>query len=97
MDKELLASLAQLLRDQRKSFLAEFRKAEEALEAFAEERESELEEHAQEERSAVLMARLDDRTLAAVREIDAALERILQDTYGKCGRCRKAIPTARLR
>jgi len=97
MDTELIASLAQLLRDQRDSFLQEFRKAEEALDTIAEERESELEEHAQEEQSARLLTRLDNRTLVAVREIDAALERILKGAYGTCERCRKAIPVARLR
>jgi DnaK suppressor protein len=97
MDTELIASLAQLLRDRRQSFLNEFRKAEADLEAIAEERESELEEHAQEEQSARLLTRLDDRTLEAVREIDAALERILKGAYGKCELCRKAIPIARLR
>jgi DnaK suppressor protein len=97
MDTELIASLAQLLRDRRQSFLNEFRNAEADLEAIAEERESELEEHAQEEQSARLLTRLDDRTLEAVREIDAALDRILKGAYGKCELCRKAIPIARLR
>lgn len=97
MDKALMESLAQTLHEQRKGFLQEFRKAEEALEAIAEERESELEEHAQEEQSARLLTRLDNRTLEAVREIDGALERILKGAYGKCERCRKAIPVARLR
>jgi hypothetical protein len=40
---------------------------------------------------------LDNHTLEAVREIDAALERLLKGAYGKCERCRKAIPVARLR
>jgi RNA polymerase-binding transcription factor DksA len=97
MDKTLMESLAQALHEQRKGFLQEFRKTEEALEAIAEERESELEEHAQEEQSARVLTRLDKRTLDAVREIDAALEKILKGAYGKCERCRKAIPVARLR
>jgi hypothetical protein len=46
--------------------------AEEGLEAIAEERESELEEHAQEEQSARFLTRLDDTILFAVKEIDAA-------------------------
>lgn len=97
MNKELLDSMTELLRCQRKTYLEEFRKAEKDLESIAEERESELEEHAQEEQSARLLTRLDNRTLEAVREIDAALERILKGAYGKCERCRKAIPIARLR
>ncbi|MBI2368051.1 MAG: BON domain-containing protein [Deltaproteobacteria bacterium] len=97
MNKELLDSMTGLLRCQRKTYLEEFRKAEKDLESIAEERESELEEHAQEEQSARLLTRLDNRTLEAVREIDAALERILKGAYGKCERCRNAISIARLR
>ena len=97
MDKELFDSLAQLLREQRCHFLKEFRSAEKGLDVIAEERESELEEHAQEEQTARLLTRLDDQTLHAVQEIDAALQKILDGAYGKCERCRKAIPIARLR
>ena len=76
MKKERLNSLAELLHTQRNNYLQEFRKAEAALDSIAEERESELEEHAQEEQSARFLTRLDDRTLCAVKEIDAALELI---------------------
>jgi RNA polymerase-binding transcription factor DksA len=97
MDKERLDSLAQLLRQQRNHFLHEFRRNEEGLEAIAQDRESELEEHAQEEQTARLLTRLDDQTLHAVREIDAALQRVLDGSYGKCEVCHKSISTARLR
>ena len=96
MKKERLNSLAELLRTQRNNYLQEFRKAEAALDSIAEERESELEEHAQEEQSARFLTRLDDRTLSAVKEIDAALERIIKGTYGVCQSCRKAIAIRRL-
>lgn len=97
MDEKLLDSLAQLLRHQREDFLREFRTAEEGLEFISEDRESELEERAQEERSARLLARLDDRTLHAVREIDAALQRLLDGAYGVCEACGRSIAIARLR
>jgi DnaK suppressor protein len=97
MKKEVLNSLEQLLRGQRDRFLQEFRRAEQALDVIAEERESEVEEHAQEEQTARLMARLDDHTLHAVKEIDAALQRILDGAYGKCEACHKPIAVARLR
>jgi DnaK suppressor protein len=96
MDKGRLESLAHDLREQRGHFLQEFRRTEENLAAIAEERESELEEHAQEEQSARCLVRLDDRTLFAVNEIDAALERINKGTYGFCESCRKTIAVARL-
>jgi len=97
MKKEVLDSLQRLLREQRDHFLQEFRRAEEGLDVIAEERESELEEHAQEEQTARLLTRLDDRTLHAVKEIDAALQKILDSTYGKCEACHKWISTVRLR
>lgn len=97
MNKEQLDSLAQLLRQQRNHFLDEFRRAEQGLDVIAEERESELEEHAQEEQTARLLTRLDDHTLREVKEIDAALQKMLEGTYGKCEGCHKSIATARLR
>lgn len=97
MDRKLLDSFAKLLRKQRKDYLDQFRRAEEDLESIAAERESELEEHAQEEQSARLLARMDDRTLHAVREIDAALQRLLKGSYGSCEACGGTIPIARLR
>ncbi|MGE5302413.1 MAG: TraR/DksA family transcriptional regulator [Alphaproteobacteria bacterium] len=97
MDKKTIESLTQLLRKERQHFLGEFRRAEEHLGFIAQERESEIEERAQEERSVRLLASLDDRTLFAVREIDAALQRLLDGSYGYCETCRKKILIARLR
>jgi RNA polymerase-binding transcription factor DksA len=84
MNKKTVESLTQVLRKERQHFLGEFRRAEEHLGLIAEERESEMEERAQEEGSARLLASLDDRTLVAVREIDAALQRLLDESYGRC-------------
>ena len=97
MDKKIIESLTQLLRKERQHFLGGFRRAEEHLGFIAEDRESEMEERAQEERSARLLASLDNRTLFAVREIDAALQRLLDGSYGHCETCRKRIAIARLR
>jgi len=97
MKKELLDSLTELLRKQRKNYLLEFRKAEEGLDAIDEEREIELEEHAQEEQTARVLTRLDTQTLHAVKEIDAALNKILRGVYGKCEGCHRTIAIARLR
>ena len=97
MDKDFLASQAQLLRDQKTHLLRIFSRAEEGLASIAEDRESELEEQAQEEQSARFLSRLDDRTLQAATEIDAALERIGHGAYAVCENCRKRIAVARLR
>ena len=97
MDKKMVESAGRLLRSQRNGLLEKFRRVEEHLETIAEDRESELEERAQEERSARLLASLDDRTVRAVREIDAALQRLAAGKYGLCETCGKKIQVARLR
>ncbi len=97
MDKTLLDTLALTLQKQRKVYLAEFREAESTLRFIAEERESEVEESAQGERTARFASRLDDHTIRLVEEIDAALARIEAGIYGKCERCGKSITIARLR
>jgi RNA polymerase-binding protein DksA len=97
MKTQTLDSLSNLLRQQRERYLREFRNAEEGLEACAEERESELEERAQEEQTERFLSRLDDRNFRAVQEIDAALQRILDGAYGKCESCYVDIDEARLR
>jgi RNA polymerase-binding protein DksA len=97
MERNLVDTFAEQLRKQRKHYLDEFRKAEEDLESIAAERESELEEHAQEEQSARVLTHLDDRTLQAVHEVDAALQRILDGVYGKCETCGGSIAVDRLR
>jgi len=97
MKKDLIDALADLLRRQRKTYFQEFDKAEAGLASMAEEREIELEEHAQEEQAALFLTRHDDRSLRAVKEIDAALQRILDGVYGVCEGCYRAIALARLK
>ncbi|HEU4340706.1 MAG TPA: TraR/DksA C4-type zinc finger protein [Candidatus Binatia bacterium] len=97
MDRNDLDSFAESLRKQRKRYLDQFRGAERDLDSIAEERESELEEHAQEEQSARLLARMDDRTLHAVKEIDAALQRVLKGNYSICEACGQSVAVTRLR
>ena len=97
MEHNLIETFTEQLRKQRKHYLEAFRKAEEGLESIAAERESELEEHAQEEQSARVLNHLDDRTLQTVREVDAALQRILKGVYGLCEGCGHYIPVDRLR
>ncbi len=97
MDQNLLELLSEQLHKQRKRYFGEFRKSGEGLDSIAEERESELEEHAQEEQSARLLARIDNRTLQAVKEIDAALQRVQDGSYGICEACKGAIAADRLR
>lgn len=91
------AELAQALRRQRAALLKEFFDAEADLRSIGEDREAELEERAQEERAARILACLDDRSLREVQEIHAALQRMIDGSYGTCLDCGRTIPVARLR
>lgn len=90
-------SLAHKLREQRGSLVHELDAAEAGLQSIAENHDSELEERAQEERSARLLSQLDLRTKHEIEEIDAALGRIADGTYGICAPCGRNVPVARLR
>jgi len=96
-DPKTYKSLASELRRQRAALFKAVADTEADLQFIAEDRESELEERAQEERTARLFARLDLRGKRAIEEIDAALQRIADRTYGVCAECGKPIPMARLR
>lgn len=97
MDRKMLEEITRKLHKQRKAYLKEFREAEANLRFIAEDRESEPEELAQEDRAAQFLLRLDDHAIRQAEEIDAAIERIATGTYGKCQGCGKTIPVTRLR
>lgn len=89
--------LTTMLRGQRRAVFAAVATAETDLDVIAADRESELEERAQEERFAALAAKLDDRGKREIEEIDAALRRLAEDRYGVCTGCAQPIPFERLR
>ena len=60
------------------------------------EREIEYEEEAQKANLTELFEQLDEREQKEVEEIDLALSKIADGTYGNCELCQKAIPLARL-
>ena len=97
MDRKTADSLAQALREKRKGLFKQAADSEADLVFIAEDRESELEERAQEERAARLFARLDVRAKLEIEEIDAALQRIADGRYGICSQCERAISAERLR
>lgn len=97
MTSDTLHELTTLLRNQRASRLQGIAGAAEDLRELAEERETELEEAAQEDRMAGMLSRLDYRGRRAIEEIDAALDRIADDTFGICVDCEEEIPVERLR
>jgi DnaK suppressor protein len=97
MDARTRAEFVFALRGQRAALLKEFLDAEADLRSIGETHEAELEERAQEERAARTLARLDDRALREIGEIHAALQRIIDGTYGQCVDCGCVVPAARLR
>jgi DnaK suppressor protein len=97
MNPKTIESLAKALRHQRQRLFKEAADTEADLAFIAEDRESEIEERAQEERTARLFARLDIRAKHAIEEIDAALQRITDRRYGICAGCERAIAVKRLR
>jgi len=97
MNKRHLELLARALRRRREILFKEVADTEADLQFIAEDRESELEERAQEERAARLFARLDLRGKREIEEIDAALARIADGRYGVCLTCNGRIPLPRLR
>jgi DnaK suppressor protein len=97
MDRKTVKSLARKLGLMRDAIFKEVADAEADLRIIAEDRESELEERAQAERAARLLARLDDRGKREIEEIDEALRRISAGTYGICESCGGRIDLGRLR
>ncbi|GBD27667.1 RNA polymerase-binding transcription factor DksA [bacterium HR30] len=95
-EREIL-KLARELRRQRAALLHAVAETEADLAAITAERESEVEELAQEERAARLYGRLGEHERREVAAIDAALQRITEGTYGICVDCGQKIPLARLR
>ena len=89
--------LADQLQHGRATILQEVAQAEEDLHWIAEDRESELEERAQEECAARLLARLDDLGRQEIEEINDALRRLSSGSCGVCRECGASIPIARLR
>lgn len=96
MDRKRRESLQRALRDRREALWREVASEEERLAALAEDRESELEERAQEEIAARILDRLDERGKREIEAIDAALRRMREGSYGKCSSCGKPISVARL-
>ena len=58
--------------------------------------EADLGDEAQEETTAALLLRLDDRARHELTAIDAALERLHRHTYGICTACGRRIAAERL-
>lgn len=96
MQANVRTALGEVLRRRRSALVREATERETALRASAEEGESELEESAQDEQSDLVLSRLDDRERHEIAEINAALDRLADGTYGGCTRCGAPIEVDRL-
>lgn len=96
MDETERETLVQTLHRQREELLRDVAETEAELRLIAGDREAEVEERAQQERMTRLLARLDDRQIHAFQEIEAALQRVADATYGTCENCGQAIAIGRL-
>jgi DnaK suppressor protein len=89
--------LEQALKQERRRILNEVAETEAELEFIREEREPELVERGQEASRKLLYERLDQRGKEEIEEIDTALQRIEDGTYGICADCGAHIGMARLK
>ena len=96
MNKRLVSELAEELKRKRTSLLFDGGHGEIAPE-IVDERESEIEEHAQGDRAVKLTSHLRERGHETLRAIDVALNRVAVGNYGICQSCGDEIKPARLK
>lgn len=97
MNQDEIRSLQQIMKLERRRILNEVAETEAELEFIREEREPELVERGQEASREMLFERLDERGKQELDDIDAALQRIEDGTYGVCTDCGAHIGVARLK
>jgi DnaK suppressor protein len=97
MNKDEIQSLQKALRAERQRIFHEVAETEAELAFIREEREPELVERGQEASRQLLFERLDERGQQEIDEIDAALGRIDDGTYGVCLDCSAHIGMPRLK
>jgi RNA polymerase-binding protein DksA len=97
MDPKVLQSIAEELRRRRKELWKEVAAAEHDLSELSENQDVEFEERAREETDAQILDRLDNRGKQEIEEIDAALLRVSDGSYGSCLACGEPIALERLR
>jgi DnaK suppressor protein len=97
MDKKTRLALEKELIRRRETILKELVATERGLDSFAEERESEMYEAAQEELLARVLRQLGGRAKQQLDDIEAALAKMAGGEYGVCADCEEDIPVARLR
>ena len=97
MDKQRLEHFRKLLTEQLRAHDEQVRdKQQEALELNADDGVKDSVDMSLQDVNQEVALRLGERESQTVAEIDEALRRINEGTYGTCERCGKPIPEARL-
>ncbi len=97
MRQKLMDELGARLKQKREILLQDVATTVTDMDTITAERESELEETAQNDRIVRLTSHLKERDQKTIRDIDAALGRIAAGTYGECALCETEIGINRLR
>src|SRR5262245_51849220 len=97
MDQQLLDEFKRLLYLRRGELTKEVAHTEADLQGLSEDEVSDWSDHAQEERTKDELVRLDANELEELGEIEMALQRAADNSYGMCEHCGAAIPIERLR
>lgn len=97
MKQKIMEEFATVLRRKRAALLQDSPPIVADVATMAADRESELEEAAQNDGIARVLSHLKERDQKTIREIDAALDRIAADVYGECALCEDDIGVNRLR
>jgi DnaK suppressor protein len=97
MDQQLLDEFKRLLYLRRRELTKEVAHTEADLQELSEDDVADWSDRAQEERTQDELARLDANELEELGEIELALQRVADNSYGMCEHCGTAIPTERLR
>lgn len=97
MKPKIMEEFASVLRRKRAALLQDSQPVIADVETVAADRESELEQTAQNDGIARVLSRLKERDQKTIREIDAALDRMAAGIYGECALCEEDIGINRLR
>ncbi len=97
MDTQTRMELERELRRRRDELLRDVSGVSADLRIIEEDRESELEERAQEQQQARSLDSLEEHDRREIEEIDRALRRMADGSYGNCAECGEPIEIERLR
>jgi DnaK suppressor protein len=97
MEQQLLDEFKRILHLRRGELTQEVAHTEADLQGLSEDHVSDWSDHAQEERTKDELARLDANALEELGEIELALQRVDDHSYGMCEHCGTALPVERLR